>query len=138
MELQTVQRQLAPPNFRSEALVTLQSTALMCLLTLAIGIRESKQATQWPAGSNQIRHLSVVIVSTLDKGVRGFIMDSEVVIFTTHTGDQTSGGQQRLNPDEWAHTTFVYDADNNRGAIYVNGTFDSEMNNQQGPNGGGN
>jgi hypothetical protein len=46
-------------------------------------------------------------------------------------------GQQRLNPDEWAHTTFVYDADNNRGAIYVNGTFDSEMNNQQGPNGGG-
>ena len=57
-------------------------------------------------------------------------------LYHAHWGSDFQG-QQRLNPDEWAHTTFTYDADNNRGAIYVNGVFDSEMNNQQGPNGGG-
>ena len=57
-------------------------------------------------------------------------------IYHAHWGSDFRG-QQILNPDEWAHTTFTYDADNNRGAIYVNGVLDSEMNNQQGPNGGG-
>ena len=57
-------------------------------------------------------------------------------IYHAHWGSDFRG-QQRLNPDEWAHTTFTYDTDNNRGAIYVNGILDSEMNNQQGPNGGG-
>ena len=57
-------------------------------------------------------------------------------LYHAHWGSDFRG-QQRLNPDEWAHTTFTYDADNNRGAIYVNGVFDSELTNQQGPNGGG-
>jgi len=57
-------------------------------------------------------------------------------LYHAHWGSDFSG-QSALSPDEWAHTTFTYDAETSRGVIYVNGEFDSEMTNQQGPNGGG-
>ncbi|MED6300584.1 MAG: LamG domain-containing protein, partial [Verrucomicrobiota bacterium] len=57
-------------------------------------------------------------------------------LYHAHWGADFSG-QSALSPDEWAHTTFTYDSETSRGVIYVNGEFDSEMNGQQGPNGGG-
>ena len=57
-------------------------------------------------------------------------------LYHAHWGHDFSG-QTRLSVDEWAHTTFTYDADANTGAIYVNGVFDSQKPGQLGPNGGG-
>ena len=56
--------------------------------------------------------------------------------YHAHWGSDFSGTLP-LNPDEWAHLTFTYDSDLGRGAIYVNGEFDSEKTDQTGPNGGG-
>ncbi|MEC7638620.1 MAG: LamG-like jellyroll fold domain-containing protein, partial [Verrucomicrobiota bacterium] len=56
--------------------------------------------------------------------------------FHAHWGNDFSGSL-RLNPDEWAHITFTYNAENSRGAIFINGEFDSERTDQQGPNGNG-
>ena len=56
--------------------------------------------------------------------------------YHAHWGSDFSGTLP-LNPDEWAHLTFTYDSDLGRGAIYINGEFDSEKTDQTGPNGGG-
>ena len=56
--------------------------------------------------------------------------------YHAHWGSDFSGTLP-LNPDEWAHLTFTYDSELGRGAIYVNGEFDSEKTDQTGPNGGG-
>ena len=57
-------------------------------------------------------------------------------LYHAHWGHDFSGST-RLSVDEWAHTTFTYDADADTGAIYVNGVFDSQKPGQLGPNGGG-
>ena len=56
--------------------------------------------------------------------------------YHAHWGSDFSGTLP-LNADEWTHLTFTYDSEARRGAIYVNGEFDSELTDQQGPNGGG-
>ncbi|MFL2451663.1 MAG: LamG-like jellyroll fold domain-containing protein [Verrucomicrobiales bacterium] len=56
--------------------------------------------------------------------------------YHAHWGSDFSGTLP-LNPDEWAHLTFTYDSELGRGAIYVNGEFDSEKTDQTGPNGSG-
>ena len=55
--------------------------------------------------------------------------------FHAHWGNDFSG--TALNSDEWAHLTFTYNAENSRGAIYINGELDSEKTDQGGPNGDG-
>ena len=56
--------------------------------------------------------------------------------YHAHWGSDFSGTLP-LNPDEWAHLTFTYDSELGRGAIYINGEFDSEKTDQTGPNGAG-